>query len=221
MRRQANLGTIWKTIKWGGLAGLLFVWGFVLTFLPGPQADPGSQLLGVGFLIGGGIALFFVAQTAIRRFTPGTHPLDKECAAFGDLAAVVRDIEAAFGGRAFAPRQAQIAGLWFCYVGKGLTIIRRLDRLVWAYRLRVSHRINGVIPYRVSHDLMLWSRDGSGTAIPGSKVRLDEDLEKVSTAAPWALIGYNETIKESWNSDRAELIQLVDARRRAGAGTSS
>lgn len=221
MRRQADLGIIWKAIKWGGLAALVAIWGFWIILRPDPGAEADSQLVGIGLLIAGIVGLFFVVRTAIRRVVSGTHPLDKELAAFGDPAAVGRDIEAAFGARAFAPRRVQIAGPWLCYVGKGLTIVRRLDRLVWAYRLRISHRLNGIIPYRFSHDLMLWSRDGSGTAIPGPKARLDESLQTLHAAVPWLLMGYNDVIKESWNSDRSELIALVDARRRATAGPGS
>jgi hypothetical protein len=218
MRRQANLGTIWSAIKWGGLDALLLVWGFWLTFLPSPSADAGSQLLGIAFLIAAAIGMGFVVRIAMRRLSPGLHPLDKELSAVGESAAAAGEIEAAFMGRTFAPRRSQIAGGWFCYVGRGLTIVRRLDRLVWVYRLRVTHRLNGIIPYRVSHHLMLWSRDGSVTAISGPRARLDKELEDLRAAASWLLFGYSEPLKETWNSDRAELIAYVDSiRQRAMA----
>jgi len=189
---------------------LLLTWGFWLTFLPSPTAEAGSQLFGIALLIATAIGMVLVVRIAKRRLSPGLHPVDKELSAFGEPAAVSREIEAAFIGRTFAPRQSQIGGGWFCYVGRGLTIVRRLDRLVWAYRLRVSHRINGIIPYRVSHDLMLCSRDGSATAIPGPRARLDKELGDLRAAAPWLLFGYSERFKETWNSDRAELIAYVD-----------
>ena len=88
-----------------------------------------------------------------------------------------------------------------------------LDHLVWAYRLRVWHFLNG-IPYRLSHDLMLWNRDGSVTVVPGRKARHDEALEELRAAAPWLPLGYSEAIKETWNSDRAELIAFVDRARK-------
>ncbi len=214
MRRQANLGTVWSAIKWGGFAALFFAGG-AFAFLASLQDGRGftgseAQWMCIFWATVGAIGLFFVVRTAKRRLSSGSHPLDKEFSAFGEPAAIARAIEAAFIGRTFAPRRSQIAGGWFCYVGRHLTIVRRLDRLVWAYRLRVWHLLNRIIPYRVSNDLMLWSRDGSGTAIPGSKARLGRALEDLRAAAPWLPIGYSAAIKETWNSDRAEFIAAVD-----------
>ena len=213
MRRQTDLGAIWSAIKWGVLAALFLLWGFWLVFFPSPRAEPGSQLFGVAFLVGGAIGLAFIVRIALQRLTPGENALDKELSVFGDPNLVAAEIDVAFAGKRFRPRRVEIAGDWLCYVGKGLTVVRRLDRLIWAYKLRLSHRLNGIIPYRVSYDLIVWDRDGCATAIPGSSTAIDKTLQNLHVATPWLLLGYSETLKESWNSDRADLILYIDNQR--------
>ena len=78
------------------------------------------------------IGLFFVVRSAKRRLRPGSHPLDNGLAGYGETGAVGGAIDAAFIGQTFASRRSQIAGGWFFHVGKRLTIVRRLDNLVWA-----------------------------------------------------------------------------------------
>jgi hypothetical protein len=65
MRRQTDLGAIWSAIKWGVLAALFLLWGFWLVFFPSPRAEPGSQLFGVAFLVGGAIGLAFIVRIAV------------------------------------------------------------------------------------------------------------------------------------------------------------
>jgi hypothetical protein len=109
-----------------------------------------------------------------------------------------------------------IAGEWFCFVGKDLTIVRRLDHLVWVYVEKVRRSLF-FIPIRMSHFLMVWGRDGVGTAIPGWRYDIEQDLHVLRAAAPWLVIGYSEVLKETWNADHADLIRYVDAARQRAA----
>lgn len=127
MRRRANLDTIWSTIKWGVLAALFIAIGYALTFLSAPEfTGDAIQWIGICLMTVTAILMILMLRADKRRLSPGSHPLDQELSVFGDPSAVARAIEGAFNGRTFAPRRCQIAGGWLCYVGKNLTIVRRL-----------------------------------------------------------------------------------------------
>jgi hypothetical protein len=104
-----------------------------------------------------------------------------------------------------------------CYVGRGQVAIRRLDALVWAYIIRVTHKFNG-IPYRISNHLMLWGRDGTAVAISGNKSGLEKTITELRSSAPWLAFGYSEALKESWNADQREFIAYVEAQRMSAEG---
>jgi len=138
---QTDLGAIWSAIKWGVLAALFLLWDSGL-FFPKSRAEPGSQLFGVAFLVGGAIGLAFIVRIALQRLTPGENALDKELSVFGDPNLVAAEIDVAFAGKRFRP-VGRDRGRLALLRRKRLTVVRRLDRLIWAYKLRLSHRLNG------------------------------------------------------------------------------
>jgi hypothetical protein len=81
----------------------------------------------------------------------------------------------------------------------------------------VRHRIQGIIPYRTTNQLIAWDRTGRAAAIVLTKMEVESALEGLQVIAPWLLAGYSQTLKESWNNDREELIALVDQRRKQSA----
>ncbi|KAB2915748.1 MAG: hypothetical protein F9K29_12770 [Hyphomicrobiaceae bacterium] len=220
MRTQAGLGVLWWAAKWGALALLGVVWGIYLLVTPDRSAQ-GNKLWGVGILIAGLAGLAYVVRSAQHKRTPAGHPLDLELAPFGDPVAATRDIDDDFASKPFAARTVHVGRRWVCYAGKGQVTVRRLDTLVWAYTVRLTHKLNGIIPYRVSNYLMLWGRDETAAAIAGRKSGLDKSLAELRASAPWLPLGYSEVLKESWNADRREFIAEVDALRRDAQGTSS
>ncbi len=220
LRTQADLGVLWWTIKWGAVALLGVVWGLYLLATPDRSAQGVNKLWGVGILIAGFAGLAYVVRSGQHMRTPAGHPLDLELAAFGDTAAAARDIADDFAGKPFAARRVHVGRRWVCYAGRGQVTVRRLDALVWAYTVRLTHKLNGIIPYRVSNYLMLWGRDETAAAIAGPKSSLEKSMAELQASAPWLPLGYSEVLTESWNADRREFIAEVDARRRQAEGAS-
>jgi hypothetical protein len=214
LRAEADRGAQWWTIKWSAVALLGVVWGVYLLTASSSSAKGNNTLWGLGILLAGLAGLLYVLRSDRHMRAPAGHPLDRELAAFGDAIATARDIDEDFAGKPFVPRRVNVGRRWVCYAGRGQVTIRRLDALVWAYTIRLTHKLNAIIPYRVSNHLMLWGRDGTGVAITTSKASLEKSLEELRSSAGWMLFGFSETLNQSWSADRSDFIAEVDARRR-------
>jgi hypothetical protein len=107
MRRQADLGVLWWTTKWGALALLVVASGLLIL----AQSEDDNLPWGVGILLVGLVWLAYVARHAWQMCTSSRHPLDVELAAFGD-AAVVRAIDADFSGKPFAAGRVHVGRGW-------------------------------------------------------------------------------------------------------------
>ncbi len=219
MRRQAGCGVLWSDIKWSLLSLAVGAFGVSLIFVPDSPPDPRSGLLGAALLVAAATGMFFIVRREVRRRSPAGDPLNVQLAAFGEFSAVARDIDADFAGRPFAARRLQVGQRWLCYAGKGQVTVCRLDRLVWSYTERIRHRLNWVIPYRpASYQILLWDRNGNGTAVPVRKRDATPALAALQKAASWPFIGYSEALKESWNVDRREFLAVVESRRQQASG---
>ena len=218
MRAQANAGLIWKYLKWGALDALLAIFGIAILI----AAGPGAVLIGGAMLIGSIIGGYLLLQKVRRvRSSPG-YPVDSQLAAIGTLSQLSIEIDRDFAGEQFAARRVHVSRRWLCYAGKGQVTIRPLDQLTWAYTERIKHRLNAIIPYRpASYQLFLWDRNGRAAAIPVKKNDAQACLTLLQKQAPWIFVGYNDTLKESWNSDRTEFLALVEARRQTVRSQSS
>jgi hypothetical protein len=148
--------------------------------------------------------------------------VDLQLLAIGDMAEVSSQIEAAFSNQTFRPNQLYLSHRWICFGRGGVAIIRPIDSLIWTCVETVRHRIQGIIPYKTTNQLIVWDRTGRAAAIVLTKMEVQSAVASLQVIAPWLLAGYSQTLKESWNNDREELIALVDQRRKQIApGTSS
>jgi hypothetical protein len=179
-------------------------------------------LVTIGWSLGGwgyltamiGIAwIVFVIRGVIKRRTPTGDPLDIQLSKHGTPEAIASELEKEFAGQTFRPHQIYVGQRWLCYSWKKQVTICKIDTLVWAYWERIRHSVN-FVPTGTTHQLVAWSRDGRGVALPLRKKKdVELALEALHRAAPWVFVGFTEALKESWNSDREDLIALVDEAR--------
>ena len=180
------------------------------------RTDGGSVAPGIIICAGAALWIAYVGLRALQRRNVAAHPLGKALAAFGDIEAVSKDIDADLAGTKLEDQPLHVGRRWLCYVWKRHAFVFPLEYVVWAYTERIKHSYNA-IPYRVSYHLMLWGRDGKGRALPMRKRNTAASLQRLRIAAPWLPLGYSEKLKESWNADHAEFLAFVDARRRQAA----
>ncbi len=212
LRAAVDRAYVWSDLKWL-VATAAGVWlGYEWLHSDAPA-------LGNLMFAAAATAIGYIVRRAHRRRTFATHPLATALGKQGELEAVVQDLNHEFAGEPVT-RPFHVGSRWLCYLRGTRIVIRRTDELIWAYTERVIHRVNYLIPYRVTYQLMIWDRAGTGTALPLRKRDARSALEQLGSVAPWMMFGYTEAAKETWNNDRADLIAAVDARRGRASHTT-
>jgi hypothetical protein len=166
-------------------------------------------------VVAGGITwMVFVIRGMVKRRRPEGDPLTIQLSKYGAPEDVARELDQDFAGQQFHTHRIYVGQRWVCYVWNTQVAVRRIDTLVWVYLERVKRRMNYIIPLGTTNQMVAWSRDGRGAVLPMRKRKdVEAALRELRRVAPWMLVGYSDSIKESWNSDREDLIALVDERR--------
>ena len=204
----------WRSNIWYCLPAMLSViLGFGLTAFFGAVTMSNFEFgdltkaigTGIVFLISLGWFIYSIVKAVSLLFLK-THPVGKALQSFGELGAVVKDIDSDFCP-SFTSGPLYIGRRWLCYVRKRTIMIEPTKGLIWAYSENLSIR-NGTL-----HQLVFWTRQGIGYALPMSPRERETSLKEVRERLPWLHFGYNEVLKESWNADRSDFIAYVDERR--------
>ena len=216
MREKAEPGFLWRDLK--ALAGALALIGFGVA--AAVSSEGGGNQIASYLFIGGGIAwLAYLARRYAVRRQLASHPIGNALAALGDLAAVKSDVDADFASQPIDALPLQVGRRFACFARKGQVMVRPLADIVWAYHEVVRHSVN-MIPTGRTHQLVLWKRNGEADVLPVAKSQMEACIQKLSAAAPWLPVGYNDMLKESWNGDRREFIAMVDATRAKATATA-
>lgn len=222
MRRRALraeiVGYFWMIV----IAIGLVPWG--LYFLLGRCDDCTGWNVGgiiIGLCMEGGSAglVWYMVREIRKRMAPGSDPVTMQLKAYGDLASLALQIDTDFAGQALRKNRFYLSRRWLVS-GSGEVHIVHVDALVWAYPETIRHKLNGIIPIGTTHQLAVWERSGRGVGVKLKKREVEGALKAVAEAAPWILLGYTETIKESWNNDREDLLASVERRKKELDGAS-
>lgn len=92
----------------------------------------------------------------------------------------------------------------------------RSDRILWVYKTVTQHKTNG-IPMRKSYTVTINDASGESLQIPLSRKKAERFLEDIETLAPWVVFGYSEDLKEIWEQDKDQFMEMVEDRKVAVA----
>lgn len=165
----------------------------------------GAAVLAIVLLL----VLYGLFQYITRSSNASRHPIMKGLARFGDANAVLDQIN----GELMTTEQKQsFPGLsftrnWLVYA-KGTNFeAAHMQDIMWIYPQAVRNK------YGTTYYTHLWDRHGRLINVQGSEMQVNEMINAVLSRAPWAIGGYSEDIKKSWNSNRQSFIATVDSRR--------
>jgi hypothetical protein len=206
MRKTSGRAKLRSVLFWSAFGLAVAAVGCSIPFLAGfqPASFVGAALLLI-------VGLFFVWANG-KELRDG-NPLDLQLRAAGDHEEVASQLEVDFSSQSFRTGHLFLSRRWLCFVRGATVLVRRVDSLIWAYLETVRHKIQGLIPYRTTYQLVVWDRTGRAAVVILKKNEADSTLASLRQVAPWMLFGYSEVLKESWNNDREDLIAQIDQRR--------
>jgi hypothetical protein len=158
------------------------------------------------------VALWGLFQFMSRSRNTGNHPIMKALSRYGDADSTLEQINSEV---ATSEQKQSFPGLsftrnWLVYA-KGTTFeATRFEDVMWIYPQAVRNK------YGTNYYTHLWDRHGRLINVQGSEMQVSQMINAVISRAPWAIGGYSEDIKKSWNSSRPSFIATVDNRRQQG-----
>jgi hypothetical protein len=143
---------------------------------------------------------------------PTQHPAIRRISKWGFLQELASKIESEFKtATVYRSGNLTISDNYVIQTGFLKFNVFRLDDLLWVYVERKRHYYT-FIPVGSSYKLKLIFGDGILTN-GGSKESHESVLKKLGLAAPWAVFGYSEEVRNNLDRDPAGLRAAVEARK--------
>jgi hypothetical protein len=185
----------------------------VLPFVLDPHPDNAPWIFGAVAIVVMALLVVWGFVTFLSRSrNSSNHPIMKGLARYGNTDAALEQIS---GEAALGEQKQSFPGLsftrnWLVYA-KGTTFEAvRFEDVMWIYPQSVRNR------YGTNYYTHLWDRHGRLINVQGSEMQVNDMIRAVLGRAPWAIGGYSEDIKKSWNGSRAQFVATVDGRKQQG-----
>lgn len=171
-----------------------------------------------------GAGLFFSLRSALALININNSPQIRRLSAYGPVDCVLDEVENQYEegreqneyalakwSRVYLLKEWIVAELPF-----NISIINAGD-LLWAYKVRQKVRYYGVVTVGSTFFLKLRTRSRTMTAA-GKELSIDRLLGAISEKYPWAVMGYNESLEQTWRSDIGK-FEAHAREKKTGAGT--
>lgn len=166
----------------------------------------GAALL--GFVAGG----FLIMRGVIYLLQPHAHPIRQALARYGEPRQIEAHIDQELSQKPTQIGRVTITPHWAITRTMGNLKALRLEDVAWLYLKVTRHRTNG-IPTGKTFEAQIYDRHGSLLAFQGKQKKVEEALNAVQKAAPWAVGGYDDRIAALWKTQRKEFLSAVEARK--------
>lgn len=148
--------------------------------------------------------LYLLVRT-IRYSNPNNHPIIKNLARFGDVDAVITNIERELYANNYSELEVlNITKNWLIYSYGPVLQFMRFSEVMWMYKIREND----------TSIVRIWDRNGKqiGVACSGEE-QADAIMTAVTRLAPWAIVGTDSIVEKMWKKDRSTFLRMVDERR--------
>jgi hypothetical protein len=167
------------------------------------------------------IMLWYVSQWARRTMSVQNHPLVARLKPYGDFAAVEASVNQDLATKdAVRSGNTRIMDNWLLRTNRFSLNLIPLSDIAWAYSKVTQHRTNG-IPTGKTFSAVINSQNQPELEIVLKKKQAEPFLEALHERAPWAVYGFTEDLKASWQKDRNGFLGHVEGRKAQIMGGST
>jgi hypothetical protein len=170
-------------------------------------------LIGIPFAV----AVWNINSALMRSFAGAVHPIRRQLAKLGDAEKLEQEIDnQAAGGK--GPTSVlgnlTVTDDWLLVRDTFTVRITPLDKLAWIYQKTTQHSTNG-IPTHKTYAATIHDREGGQTDLSARNEEGVKDiLVNIAARRPWLLMGFDEELEKDWKNKRAEVIAVLDERKR-------
>ena len=157
-----------------------------------------------------GLASIWGLFTFIQRNNdPLKHPILKRLARYGDPEIFISQVESELASSDNKIGKLNITQNYLVNSGGIGFNAMPFDKVAWVYKMIVKGRYNTKTYQAHFKDVT-----GYEIMITAKENEVNQMLQAVASRAPWAIAGYSEDIKNTWNKDRQAFLAEVENRRR-------
>jgi hypothetical protein len=160
------------------------------------------------------LGLWNVGRGVGRALRPERHPLIAGLMRYGPPREVVEAIQQEVGqeGPPARPHTPLVTRSWLLRpTWFGFQVVH-LSEVVWVYK-KVTRHQTYFIPTGTSHAAVIHRRDGKVLQVSGTDGMTEQLLKRIFENVPWILAGFNSQLAALWNTNRPELLKVVEQRR--------
>ncbi len=160
------------------------------------------------------ICLYGIFLSARRSNDPSAHPIMRGLKRFGDPGAMANQIHAEMQGHVDKVGKLSFTNNWLVNATGSSLNVTRLSDVAWFYKKVTQRRVNSV-PVGKTYEALVWDRHGNYFTVQANENDVNLMLDAIGNSAPWAIGGYSDDLKTSWDKKRADFIAAVDAHRQS------
>jgi hypothetical protein len=102
---------------------------------------------------------------------------------------------------------------WLIYRHIYSTYVSPIADVAWVYELVTTHRTNG-IPTGKTFTAVILGAHKQKFSVRASRKKVDALVAELNKRAPWAIFGFSEELRGTWNNNHPAFIAAIDDRRR-------
>ncbi|MBC7798651.1 MAG: hypothetical protein H7Z37_17415 [Pyrinomonadaceae bacterium] len=104
---------------------------------------------------------------------------------------------------------------WILKKGSFSMTAQHVEDVVWVYQKTTKHSVN-FIPTGKTHEVVLYGSNKSSFSLTGTflnEQKANDLIDKIYNRAPWIIVGFDNDLLKTWNSNAEGFIQAVEERK--------
>lgn len=184
-----------------------------IEFLPVMLDTTGDEVMwyvGTAILVVTAIASLWGVFTFIQRNNdPTKHPIMKKLSRFGDAEQFVGDVERELSSGADKVGKLSLTRNYLVQEQSVGVNAMPYNKVAWLYKFIRSGRYG-----TKTYEAHINDVTGYEIVVIAKEDEVNQMLNAIAVRAPWAIAGFSDDIKRTWNKDRQSFISQVEKRRK-------
>lgn len=158
------------------------------------------------------LALWGIVKALNRYRDVEKSPIWKCLAAYGQPPQLSSEIEQDLLAPPVKYKRIRLTQNWLLQRQFFSSYVSPIADIAWVYELVTRRRVNG-IPTGKTYSAVIYGKHKQKHTFQASRKKVDAFIAELNRRAPWAIFGFNEELRTTWNKNHPAFVAAVDERR--------
>jgi hypothetical protein len=160
-----------------------------------------------------GLSAWYCAKALQRYRDIEKAPIWHRLAAYGQPQQLSAEIDQDCLAPPVKYKNLRLTQNWIIFRKFFSSYITPIADVAWVYELVTRHRTNG-IPTGKTYSAVILGKHKQQITFQASRKKVDAVIAELNQRAPWAIFGFSEELRTTWNKNHPAFVAAVDERRR-------